>query len=119
MRAFSFYIKFLILCVSILFMNFWSHFAKASRDKHRPILCLAPMADVTDRAFRQIIAKYSKLDFQSVNIHDSSVKTSSSLSTDKSLLAFSSSRLSQPAKGTLNNYFFSLAGSSGLFINIL
>lgn len=26
----------------------------------KPILCLAPMADVTDRAFRQIIAKYSK-----------------------------------------------------------
>ncbi len=28
--------------------------------KEKPILCLAPMADVTDRAFRQIIAKYSK-----------------------------------------------------------
>ena len=39
-------------------MNFWSHFAQASRDK--PILCLAPMADVTDAAFRYIIAKYSK-----------------------------------------------------------
>src|SRR3989344_5995303 len=38
--------------------NFWSHFAKASRDK--PIICLAPMADVTDVAFRHIIAKYSK-----------------------------------------------------------
>ncbi|OGI67307.1 hypothetical protein A3A05_03315 [Candidatus Nomurabacteria bacterium RIFCSPLOWO2_01_FULL_41_12] len=28
----------------------------------RPILCLAPMADVTDAAFRQIIAKYGKPD---------------------------------------------------------
>lgn len=45
-------------------MNFWqemknSHDAEASRDK--PIICLAPMADVTDVAFRHIIAKYSKL----------------------------------------------------------
>ena len=36
-----------------------SHFAKASRDK--PILCLAPMADVTDAAFRFIISKYSTI----------------------------------------------------------
>ena len=28
----------------------------------KPILCLAPMADVTDCAFRQIIAKYGKPD---------------------------------------------------------
>lgn len=34
-------------------MNFW-------RELKRPILCLAPMADVTDAAFRHIIAKYSK-----------------------------------------------------------
>src|SRR3989344_9524445 len=34
-------------------LGFWSHFTK-------PILCLAPMADVTDVAFRHIIAKYSK-----------------------------------------------------------
>ncbi len=34
------------------------HFAEASRGK--PILCLAPMADVTDAAFRYIISKYSK-----------------------------------------------------------
>jgi tRNA-dihydrouridine synthase len=43
--------------------NFWtkmkkSHDAEALRDK--PILCLAPMADVTDSAFRYIIAKHSK-----------------------------------------------------------
>lgn len=41
-------------------LGFWSHFAKASRDKSKPILCLAPMADVTDSAFRFIIAKNSK-----------------------------------------------------------
>lgn len=42
-------------------MDFWSHFAKASRNKNVPILCLAPMADVTDAAFRYIIAKHSKI----------------------------------------------------------
>ncbi len=35
--------------------NFWTKLKK-------PILCLAPMADVTDCAFRQIIAKYGKPD---------------------------------------------------------
>ncbi len=38
--------------------NFWLHLAKTSVGK--PILCLAPMADVTDSAFRFIISKYSK-----------------------------------------------------------
>ncbi len=33
--------------------NFW-------RDLPRPFFCLAPMADVTDAAFRDIIAKYSR-----------------------------------------------------------
>src|SRR3989338_1296113 len=33
--------------------NFWNEMKK-------PILCLAPMADVTDAAFRHIIAKYLK-----------------------------------------------------------
>ncbi len=33
--------------------NFWEHLK-------RPIFCLAPMADVTDAAFRQIITKYGK-----------------------------------------------------------
>jgi tRNA-dihydrouridine synthase len=28
--------------------------------KNKPFFCLAPMADVTDIAFRQIIAKYSR-----------------------------------------------------------
>ena len=36
-------------------MNFW-------RNLKRPILALAPMADVTDPAFRRIIAKYGKPD---------------------------------------------------------
>ena len=35
--------------------NFWAKIK-------RPILCLAPMADVTDCAFRQIISKYGKPD---------------------------------------------------------
>ena len=35
--------------------NFWDKIKK-------PVFCLAPMADVTDCAFRQIIAKYSKPD---------------------------------------------------------
>src|SRR3990167_81330 len=35
--------------------NFWGKLKK-------PIFCLAPMADVTDCAFRQIIAKYGKPD---------------------------------------------------------
>src|SRR3989344_5224255 len=33
--------------------NIWSQL-------HQPIMALAPMADVTDAAFRQIIAKYSR-----------------------------------------------------------
>src|SRR3970282_315986 len=36
-------------------MNFWQHLTK-------PILALAPMADVTDPAFRRLIAKYGKPD---------------------------------------------------------
>src|SRR3989344_3245649 len=36
-------------------LGFWIKFKK-------PILCLAPMADVTNCAFRQIIAKYGKPD---------------------------------------------------------
>src|SRR5476649_391186 len=36
-------------------LGFW-------KDLKKPILCLAPMADVTDCAFRQIIAKYGKPD---------------------------------------------------------
>jgi nifR3 family TIM-barrel protein len=71
-------------------MNFWEKMKK-------PILCLAPMADVTDAAFRFIIAKYSK-DTELRNMF-------SSLSTDISLLGNSSARLSQPAQGTLEKIF--------------
>lgn len=41
-------------------MNFWQKLKKEK--KSEPILVLAPMADVTDRAFRFIIAKYGKPD---------------------------------------------------------
>ncbi len=40
-------------------MNFWQ---KLKKDLGRPILVLAPMADVTDPAFRRVIAKYGKPD---------------------------------------------------------
>ncbi|MEI6843103.1 MAG: tRNA-dihydrouridine synthase [bacterium] len=45
-------------------MNFWQKLKKEKTKvgKYEPILCLAPMADVTDRAFRAIIAKYGKPD---------------------------------------------------------
>lgn len=41
-------------------MNFWQKIKKEKNGE--PILVLAPMADVTDRAFRFIIAKYGKPD---------------------------------------------------------
>lgn len=41
-------------------MNFWKKLKEEKGNK--PILVLAPMADVTDRAFRFIIAKYGKPD---------------------------------------------------------
>jgi tRNA-dihydrouridine synthase len=37
-------------------MNFWQEIKQ--KKKNEPILVLAPMADVTDRAFRALIAKY-------------------------------------------------------------
>lgn len=48
-------------------MNFWEKMKKPARLAHGeaeaggPILCLAPMADVTDAAFRYIISKYSRI----------------------------------------------------------
>jgi nifR3 family TIM-barrel protein len=45
--------------------NFWTKLKKPALpdgSRGRPIFCLAPMADVTDCAFRQIIAKYGKPD---------------------------------------------------------
>ena len=45
-------------------MNFWQEMKKLfDSAQGKPILCLAPMADVTDAAFRYIIAKYSKSDY--------------------------------------------------------
>ncbi len=40
-------------------MNFWQ---KLKKEKGGPIMVLAPMADVTDAAFRHIIAKYGRPD---------------------------------------------------------
>jgi nifR3 family TIM-barrel protein len=39
-------------------MNFW----QTIRQQKKPFFCLAPMADVTDAAFRQMIARYGKPD---------------------------------------------------------
>lgn len=39
--------------------NFWQ---KLKREKGRPLMVLAPMADVTDASFRHVIAKYGKPD---------------------------------------------------------
>lgn len=42
-------------------LGFWGKIEKSfDNAQDKPILCLAPMADVTDRAFRRLIAKYSK-----------------------------------------------------------
>lgn len=40
-------------------MNFWQ---KLKKEKNRPLIVLAPMADVTDIAFRSMFAKYGKPD---------------------------------------------------------
>jgi nifR3 family TIM-barrel protein len=42
--------------------NFWLDLKKRSTRAGAPIMVLAPMADVTDAAFRRIIAKYGKPD---------------------------------------------------------
>lgn len=39
-------------------MNFWEKI----REQKKPFFCVAPMADVTDAAFRQLITKYGKPD---------------------------------------------------------
>ena len=43
-------------------MGFWEKFKKGKEGAKTPFFALAPMADVTDCAFRQIIAKYGKPD---------------------------------------------------------
>ncbi|MDP3996468.1 MAG: tRNA-dihydrouridine synthase [bacterium] len=41
-------------------LGFWENLKKKAAGESRPIFVLAPMADVTDAAFRQIIPKYSR-----------------------------------------------------------
>jgi len=41
-------------------LGFWEKFTKDKRGENNPFFVLAPMADVTDPAFRQIICKYSR-----------------------------------------------------------
>jgi nifR3 family TIM-barrel protein len=41
--------------------GFWKKVVENAAAERRPILTLAPMADVTDEAFRRIIAKYSRM----------------------------------------------------------
>ncbi|PIT93531.1 dihydrouridine synthase [Candidatus Falkowbacteria bacterium CG10_big_fil_rev_8_21_14_0_10_43_11] len=53
-------------------LGFWIKLLKRSRRQKKPIMCLAPMSDVTDEAFRQMFVKYGKPDvlwteFVSVN----------------------------------------------------
>lgn len=44
-------------------INIWERLKKSKNGRQgRPFFCLAPMADVTDPAFRRIIAKYGKPD---------------------------------------------------------
>ncbi|HMO79007.1 MAG TPA: tRNA-dihydrouridine synthase [Candidatus Paceibacterota bacterium] len=43
-------------------MDFWQKLKKDKDKDKKPIVVLAPMADVTDSAFRKIIAKYGKPD---------------------------------------------------------
>lgn len=40
--------------------NFWKILKEKTQKENRPIVVLAPMADVTDVAFREIISKYSR-----------------------------------------------------------
>ena len=40
--------------------NFWQKLKQQSVKNNKPILCSAPMADVTDLAFREMLAKYGK-----------------------------------------------------------
>ncbi len=43
-------------------MNFWQKLKQQHEETGKPFFVLAPMADVTDAAFRRIIAKYGKPD---------------------------------------------------------
>ena len=41
-------------------MNIWQQLQQKTQKEGRPFFCIAPMADVTDVAFRELIAKYSR-----------------------------------------------------------
>ncbi len=41
--------------------GFWEQVQYRAAQHNRPIICLAPMADVTDQVFRAMIAKYSRM----------------------------------------------------------
>src|SRR3954463_12259081 len=43
-------------------LGFWKKLKDQAERESRPIMVLAPMADVTDAAFRRVIAKYGKPD---------------------------------------------------------
>lgn len=43
-------------------MNFWQQLRQQKETTKKPFFCVAPMADVTDPAFRVLIAKYGKPD---------------------------------------------------------
>src|SRR3989339_2233103 len=43
-------------------LGFWIKSLKRSRRQKKPIMCLAPMADVTDAAFRRMFVKYGRPD---------------------------------------------------------
>ncbi len=43
-------------------LGFWKKLKESSIKENRPIIVLAPMADVTDASFRHVIAKYGKPD---------------------------------------------------------
>src|SRR5271168_4933076 len=43
-------------------LGFWQKVQEKASKEKRPIFALAPMADVTDAAFRRVIAKYGKPD---------------------------------------------------------
>src|SRR4051812_10518789 len=42
-------------------LGFWKKLSEQSKARGEPLVVLAPMANVTDAAFRRIIAKYSKM----------------------------------------------------------
>jgi nifR3 family TIM-barrel protein len=42
--------------------TFWQNLKISAREQHKPFFVLAPMADVTDAAFRRMFAKYGKPD---------------------------------------------------------